>query len=179
MSEIRLGRQTPTVSVVLPYKESKGSEAVAIYNQSGRTAQPWQELLLEDMMAVDSSGLWAHMKFAYSVPRRNGKSELLIMRTLWAVTHGEKTLYTAHRVTTSHNAWEKIIDRLAKAGYVEGDDFETKKQRGAEVIRMLDGSGGEIQFRTRSTKGGLGEGYDLLIIDDDYVKVFPKKYFQI
>jgi len=166
MSEIRLGRQTPTVSVVLPYTDSKGSEAIEIYNQSGRTAQPWQELLLEDMMAVDSSGLWAHMKFAYSVPRRNGKSELLIMRTLWAVTHGEKTLYTAHRVTTSHNAWEKIIDRLAKAGYVEGDDFETKKQRGAEVIKMLDGSGGEIQFRTRSTKGGLGEGYDLLIIDE-------------
>ena len=38
MSEIRLGRQTPTVSVVLPYNESKGSEAIAIYNQSGRTA---------------------------------------------------------------------------------------------------------------------------------------------
>ncbi len=62
---------------------------------------------------------------------------------------------------------------------MEGEDFETKKQRGAEVIKMLDGSGGEIQFRTRSTKGGLGEGYDLLIIDDDYVKVFPKNYFQI
>lgn len=39
MSEIRLGRQTPTNSVVLPYIASKGAEAVKVYNRSGRTAQ--------------------------------------------------------------------------------------------------------------------------------------------
>ena len=93
MSEIRLGRQTPTVSVVLPYKESKGSEAIEIYNKSGRTAQQWQELLIEDIMAVDESGLWVHMKFAYSVPRRNGKTEILHIRCTWGLTHGEKILY--------------------------------------------------------------------------------------
>ena len=166
MAEIRLGRQTPTVSAILPYTDSKGTEAVALYNKSGRTAQEWQELMLEDIMAVNHEGLWLHMKFGWSIPRRNGKSELLIMRAIYALTHGERVLYTAHRVTTSHNAWEKIISILTKIGFQEGVDFETKKQRGAEVIRMLDGSGGEIQFRTRSSKGGLGEGYDLLIIDE-------------
>ena len=39
MAEIRLGRQTPTVSAVLPYTETKGQEAVDLYNKSGRTAQ--------------------------------------------------------------------------------------------------------------------------------------------
>lgn len=166
MAEIRLGRQTPTVSAVLPYENSRGAEAVELYNKSGRTAQEWQTLMLEDIMALDSAGLWLHMKFGWSIPRRNGKSEILIMRAMYAVTHGERVLYTAHRTTTSHNAWEKVIERLSKAGFSEGDDFKTLKRFGLEVIEWLDDSGGLINFRTRSSKGGLGEGYDLLIIDE-------------
>lgn len=163
--EKRLGRQTPTSSVVVPYSESKGSEAIEIYNRSGRTAQPWQELMIEDIMAVNPDGLWTHMKFGWSIPRRNGKSELLIMRAVHAISHDERVLYTAHRTTTSHNAWEKCIERLAKAGYQEGEDFKTTKQYGLEHIEWLKGDG-VINFRTRSSKGGLGEGYDLLIIDE-------------
>ena len=165
MSSKKLGRQTPTKSVVLPYTKSKGSEAVEIYNKSGRTAQPWQELMMEDIMAVNDEGLWVHMKFGWSISRRNGKSELLIMRAEYGVSHSERVLYTAHRTTTSHNAWEKVIERLTKAGYVEGEDFKTTKQFGLERIEWLDGEG-IINFRTRSSKGGLGEGYDLLIIDE-------------
>ena len=166
MAEIRLGRQTPTVSAVLPYTETKGQEAVDLYNKSGRTAQEWQVLMLYDIMALDHENLWLHMKFGWSIPRRNGKSEILIMRSLYGVTHGEKILYTAHRVTTSHNAWEKIVERLANAGYVEGEDFKSNKRNGDESIKWLNGSSGSINFRTRSPKGGLGEGYDLLIIDE-------------
>ena len=161
----RSGRQTPTLSVVLPYNESHGAEALAVYNSSGRTAQPWQELMLEDIMAVTPEGLWLHMKFGWSIPRRNGKSEILIIRAVYAVSHDERTLYTAHRTTTSHNAWEKVIERLTKAGFREGTDFKTTKQFGLERIEWLTGSG-IINFRTRSSKGGLGEGYDLLIIDE-------------
>ena len=105
------------------------------------------------------------MKFGWSIPRRNGKSEILIMRAMYGVSHGERVLYTAHRTTTSHNAWEKIIERLAKAGFIEGEDFKTTKQFGLERIEWLSGEG-IINFRTRSSKGGLGEGYDLLIIDE-------------
>ncbi len=165
MDEIRLGKQTPTLSVVLPYTDSLGPEAIAVYNRSGRTAQPWQELMLEDIMAVNADGLWVHMKFGWSIPRRNGKSEILIMRAMHGVSHEERVLYTAHRTTTSHNAWEKVIDLLGKSGYKEGEDFKTTKQFGLERIEWLKGEG-VINFRTRSSKGGLGEGYDLLIIDE-------------
>lgn len=171
MSEIRKGRQTPTVSVVLPYKESLGTDAVALYNRSGRTAQDWQALMMEDIMAVGEDGLWVHMKYGWSIPRRNGKSELLIMRAIWALTHGQRVLYTAHRITTSHNAWEKVIALLGKMGY--GDDhYKSIKALGQERIEWrgavadANGDGGLINFRTRSSKSGLGEGYDLLIVDE-------------
>lgn len=162
----RLGRQTPTCAVVLPYEQSHGQTAVLLYEQTGRKAQDWQKLMCEDIMAINSDGLWIHMKFGYSIPRRNGKSEVLIMRMLYGVTHGEHVLYTAHRTTTSHSMWEKTVDMLTKMGFVEKEDFKCVKQMGLERIQWLKGDGGIIQFRTRSTKGGLGEGYDLLIIDE-------------
>ena len=119
MSEKRLGRQTPTKSRILPYSESRGGEAIELYNSSNRTAQEWQELMMYDIMAVNPDGLWTHMKFGYSVPRRNGKSELLIMRECWGLINGERVLHTAHRTTTSHSTWEKVIERLSKMRYVE------------------------------------------------------------
>lgn len=116
-------------------------------------------------MAVREDGLWVHMKFGWSIPRRNGKSELLIMRTVYAITHGERVLYTAHRTTTSSNAWEKVVSLLGKMGFAEDTDFKTYKTRGMERIEWLNGEG-LVNFRTRSSKGGLGEGYDLLVIDE-------------
>lgn len=167
MRETRFGRQTPTVSVRLLYTESHGAEAVDLYNQSDRTAQDWQAIMLEDIMAVNADGLWVHMKFGWSIPRRNGKSEILIMRAIWGLLHGERVLYTAHRTTTSSSAWEKVCTRLGKMGFAEETDYKTYKTRGTEqIVWLKNDSEAVINFRTRTSTGGLGEGYDLLIIDE-------------
>lgn len=47
----KLGRQTPTAAVVLPYTTTHGQEAIDLYNTTGRTAQQWQQLLLYDILA--------------------------------------------------------------------------------------------------------------------------------
>lgn len=165
MSERKLGNQKPTQAVVLPYENTIGNEAIELYNKTGRTAQEWQELLIYDMMARNEDELWTHTKFGYAIPRRNGKNEVVIMRELWGLLHGERILHTAHRTSTSHAAWERICKLLAKSGYTEKEDFKTLKQQGLESIEMLTNEG-VLNFRTRSSKGGLGEGYDLLVIDE-------------
>lgn len=156
----RLGRQTPTFALTLPYEKTHGEEAVDLYNKSGRTAREWQELLIYDILAIDDEGIFIHSKFGYEVPRRNGKGEILIKRELWGLVNGEKILHTAHRTTTSHSAWERLCGILSDANI----EYQSSKQLGLETIR-IDG-GGSIAFRTRSSKGGLGEGYDLLVIDE-------------
>lgn len=167
MSENRLGKQTPTICIRLPYTESLGTEAVDLYNKSDRTAQDWQALMLEDIMAVNDSGLWIHMKYGWSIPRRNGKSEILIMRAIWDLLHERRCLYTAHRESTAASAWEKVLRLLTKMGYKEDEDFKAYKSAGRRSIEWLkDGSEAVINFRTRSSTGGLGEGYDTLIIDE-------------
>lgn len=176
MTELRKGRQTPTQSVVLPYYNTNGQEAIQAYNKSGRTAQEWQELLLCDILAVNEEGLWVHTKFGYSVPRRNGKNEIAAIRELYGLQKGEKILHTAHRTTTSSSASKRLADILNGIGYTEvarpkkGTKYEKSytysKQFGLERIAMLDEGGGTCDFRTRSSKGGLGEGFDLLVIDE-------------
>lgn len=167
MDEVRLGKQTPTICIRQPYSESIGTEAVDLYNRSDRTAQDWQALMVEDIMAVDDDGLWIHMKCGWSIPRRNGKSEILIMRVLWDLLHERRCLYTAHRESTSASTWEKVSKLLKKIGYKEDEDFKSYKSAGRLSIEWLkDGAEAVANFRTRSGKGGLGEGYDTLIIDE-------------
>lgn len=176
MAELRKGRQTPTQSVVLPYYDTKGQEAIDLYNSSGRTAQEWQELLMSDMLAMNEEGLWVHTKYGYSVSRRNGKNEVVVMREFYGLVEGQKMLHTAHRTTTSSSASKRLAAILNGAGYTEiprpklGETYEKaytySKQMGLERIKILDEGGGSCDFRTRSAKGGLGEGFDLLVIDE-------------
>lgn len=157
----RVGRQSPTVSVILPYKDTRGPEAIELYNKSERTALEWQEALTYDIMAVDGDGLWIHQKFGYSVPRRNGKSEMALARCIWGLKNGERILYTAHRASTAHSIWERLERLCAKCDIEIVSSF-----RAFGKEHLYTANGGVIEFRTRTSTGGLGEGYDLLIIDE-------------
>lgn len=133
------GRQTPTTSLVLPYARTKGQEAVNLYNLTGNKAQEWQKLLLYDIMGVGEDGLWTHVKFGYSVPRRNGKSEILAMRELWGLLNGEHIMHTAHLTTTSHSAWEKLSRWVEALGL----PYTSIRALGRERITIPD-TGGRI-----------------------------------
>lgn len=161
----RLGRQTPIQSVILPYADTHGEEAITLYEKTKRKAQDWQKLLIYDLLAYDEDGLWVHSKFGYAVPRRNGKNEVVSIREMYGITKGEHILHTAHRTPTSSSAFSRLYDLLVKAGYKEKEDFTVYRQYGLEKIEMIGGEG-LASFRTRTSKGGLGEGYDLLVIDE-------------
>lgn len=161
----RLGNQHPTQSVILPFDKSLYQEAMDLYERTGLDCYEWQSNMLEPIMAVDDDGLWVHQKFGYSLPRRNGKTEIIYMLELWALEHGLNVLHTAHRISTSHSSFEKMKKYLEKSGYKEGTDFNSIKAKGQERLELY-ATGGVIQFRTRTSSGGLGEGFDILIIDE-------------
>lgn len=171
----RVGSQTPTQAVVKPFTESKGQEAIDLYQSCGRTAQDWQKLLITDILGVDADGLWVHQKFGYEVPRQNGKGEILTMREFYGLVNGENIIHTAHKTSTSHSAFVRLMKILTDAGYTETGrkkkgrvdppkSFKSTKQYGLEQIMLKDG--GSVVFRTRTEAGGIGESFDLLIIDE-------------
>lgn len=160
MGQKRLGNQNPTQAVILSEQNSDYKKAIAIYEQSKRKAQTWQVNLLKPILARNKSGLWVHTKFGYAVPRRNGKNEIAAIREMYGLEQGETILHTAHRTTTSHTAWERLCSLLDHAGI----PYESLRASGRERIEIE--GGGRVEFRTRTSTGGLGEGFDLLVIDE-------------
>lgn len=165
VTKARLGNQNPTQSVIVPYEQSIYQEALNYYHRTKQTSYEWQQNILKDIMAIEDDGLWTHQKFGFSIPRRNGKTEIVYIVELWALEKGLSILHTAHRISTSHSSYEKVKKYLEQSGYVEGEDFNSIKAKGQERLELYS-SGGVIQFRTRTASGGLGEGFDLLVIDE-------------
>ena len=160
----RIGRQKPTREVILPFKKTLAHEALEFYGESGRTAYKWQKYLLDAILAINNDGLWVHTRFGFSVPRQNGKNEVIAMRELQGLKRGERILHTAHRTTTSAAAFNRLLEIMEEAGLEEGEDYKKIKAIGREQIILKDG--GRIDFRTRTSTGGLGESFDLLVIDE-------------
>ena len=107
-TKARLGNQFPTQSVILPYEKSLYQEAVDFYHKTKCKCYEWQLNMLKPIMADEDDGLWVHQKFGYSIPRRNGKTEVVYILELFALERGLSTLHTAHRISTSHSSFEKL-----------------------------------------------------------------------
>ena len=165
MAKKKIGNQKPTQSLILSTKNSDYKKAIELYERSRRKSQKWQNNLLKAILAKNKKGLWVHTKFGYSVPRRNGKNEIIAMRELYGLNEGEHINHTAHRTTTSHAAWERLLRIISQAGFKEDIDYTSLRASGRERIEFLK-TGGVIEFRTRTSTGGLGEGFDLLVIDE-------------
>lgn len=113
MTETRLGRQTPTQSVTIPYSKTRGQEAAELYAKTGNELLEWQQLLQCDIMAVNDDGLWMHQKYGYSVPRRNGKSENVLRAAYGELKNGRKN--SIHG-TQSNNITRSVgrLDRMCE-----------------------------------------------------------------
>lgn len=158
---IRYGRQDAPVSYILPYQETRGQVAIDLYEKANYSAFEWQKRLIYAIMAIGEDGLWTHSKFGLAVPRRNGKNEIITMREMAGLLNGEQILHTAHRTDTAHVGYERLLDRLEKAHIKIKSRY---KAYGKEKIELSNG--GRCDFRTRTSSGGLGTGYDLMIIDE-------------
>src|SRR5690625_4906216 len=134
MTKKRIGSQTPSRSLILPYKTSLGDEAVALYEKSGRTAFDWQRFIVNAILAKNDDGLWTHIQFGYSVPRQNGKNEIIAIRELKGLEDGEIILHTAHRTTTSAADFNRLLAILEELGYEEDEDKNMIKSNEREQI---------------------------------------------
>lgn len=161
----RVGSQNPTKSKIIPYIKTNSERAIKRYEKSGRKVYEWQKLLLDPILSLNDENLWVHMKFGFSVPRQNGKNEVVAIREIEGLYEGEKILHTAHRTATSASSFERLLAILESSGLIEGEDFRKIKATGREQIELFE-TGGLINFRTRTATGGLGESYDVVIIDE-------------
>ncbi len=171
---MRIDNQNPSFTNVKQSKKTRGTYAIKLYKSTGQELLTWQQRQIRNIEMTTKDGLWKHMTYCICVSRRNGKGEILAARELDGLVNlGEKICHTAHRTTTSHDAFNRLYKLLQQAGYTEHNkkkkdmpekSFYASKQYGLEHIEVT--GGGIIDFRTRTNNGGLGEGFDLLVIDE-------------
>ena len=172
---MRIDNQNPSfTNVSYDPKKTRGTDTIRLYRSTGQQLFTWQQRQIKAIEATNKGGQWKYMNYCICVSRRNGKGEILAAREMDGLVNlKEKICHTAHRTTTSHDAFNRLYTLLKKAGYKEHSrkkkempekSFFASKQYGLEHIEIS--GGGIIDFRTRTDNGGLGEGFDLLVIDE-------------
>lgn len=117
---------------------------------------------------------WAAKRVGISVPRQNGKSQLLISRALaGALLFGEKKIVvSAHQQDTARESFSKLME------IIESDGNEALRTRldprfgrggvmnalNREAVRFSNGA--TIQFKARSGAAGKGFSSDCLLLDE-------------
>ena len=171
----RFGNQNPTFRQAAKYEKTEGLFASQLSASYALTPHPWQELVLNDWLAVDENGKLIHSFCVLEVPRQNGKTGVSDPRETWGlVKRGEQILHTAQEFQTA----KKAFDRLRKKfGTRKNDPYADYPELNALVDHytvsagqmVLDlTNGGHIEFRTRGNNSDMGRGgtFDLVVIDE-------------
>lgn len=125
-------------------------------------------------MGERSDATWAAKRVGISVPRQNGKSQLMVARILaGALLFGEKKIVvSAHQQDTAREAFAKLME------IIEDDANEALRARldprfgrggvmnalNREAVRFTNGA--TVQFKARSGSGGKGFSSDCLLLDE-------------
>lgn len=162
------GLQTPRVHSAPPRAGSVASEAIYLAAQYGLVADPWQELVLEDWLAVKPSGKWACPRCGCAAPRQNGKNVNYEIDELYCTTElGTRFLHTAHEVKTARKAFARLLsffDNRREFPDLYEMVREIRRTNGQEAIYLRNG--GSVEFIARSKSSGRGYSVDTLVLDE-------------
>ena len=143
-----------------------GPDACELAASCGLVADPWQELTLDDGLAVRSDGLWAAAAVDEIASRQNGKNVSVEIRELYGLLIiGEWIIHTSHLFKTtreSFNRLESLVD-----GNPDVKELLTYKVASpASGYEMRFANGGRIHFIARSRTSGRGLTGDVLVLDE-------------
>jgi hypothetical protein len=166
-----LGEAPPRVLVEPKGVRANSWEDVAdLSAQAGIVLDGWQELILQAAMGERSDRTWAAKRVGVSLPRQNGKSQLLVARALAGVLlFGEKKIViSAHQQDTAREAFAKLVEILE----ADGNEWLMERVKPAGIMNAINReavkfrNGATVQFKARTGAGGRGFSSDCLLLDE-------------
>ncbi len=160
----------------------RAREAIDLAAHAGLYLDPWQCLVLEQMLCVREDTFynpytdldenkWAATTFGLVVARQNGKGSILEARELAGLfIFGERTIiHSAHLFDTSRKHFERICFLIENTPDLLAKVVRISRSHGDEGI-FLD-TGQELLFKTRSGSGCRGFSGDLIVLDEAMKKL--------
>lgn len=170
-----LGEQAPPrVSAAPPPTRANAWEDVADLSASfGVHLFQWQEVVLQSAMGERSDGTWAAKQVGLSVPRQNGKSQLLVARALaGALLFGEKKIIiSAHAQDTARESFQKFLDIRDASPALDERIDKVMNALNREFIKFKNGA--TVQFKARTVSGSRGFSCDCLLLDEAQILGMP------
>lgn len=170
----RKGSQRPTFTTVGGWAYTDGDYAIDMFGEYGVNFYDAQELEMRVFLARNEDGSYAAKTIGITKPRQNGKSFSARFYAIWmAAIEGKHVLFSAHHGSTTRKMFEAIRDFIKANPDIYALLKPNKKgiynAEGRWGIYFVDEDGanaGLIEFQTRTTSGGRGETYNVIIIDE-------------
>lgn len=129
----------------------------------------WQDVALEAAMGERSNGKWASKFVGMSVPRQNGKSQLIVARALAGVLlFSEKSIIiSAHETDTAREVWKRLIDVIEDNPTLEARVTGRMDAINREFVSFGRGKDKQtIKLKARRASGSRGFSCDCLLLDE-------------
>lgn len=164
----RQGNQKPRIDIYNNGDIWLAEKTIELLDYYGIKLLPWQKAVLYRWLALDEQGKWANPDAGLSVPRQNGKTELLIARIIGGVVFlGEAIIFTAQSVNTVDEIKRRVMrffyDADQEIREMLTDEFD-QEPRSLDYIELRNH--GRCVFRTRTRTNGLGASNDVLLNDE-------------
>lgn len=162
------GVQTPTNHIVPMFASSMGDDAVQFLKLCGIGLDPWQELVLREMLHVGRDNKWAATEACLLVPRQQGKTVVAECRELVGLFMlGEKLLI--HQAQMFSTAKESFLRQCARVkSCPDLDDMVSKYRSGNDNVGIELHSGGRLLYQARGPDSLRGFSIDHLCLDEAY-----------
>lgn len=166
-----LGEAPPRVLVEPKHTRDNSWEDVAdLSARAGVVLDGWQELILRASLGERTDGLWAAKRVGVSVPRQNGKSQLMVARILAGVLLFEekKIVVSAHQADTARESFNKLVEILE----ADGNEWLMARVKPNGIMNAINReavkfrNGATVQFKARTGAGGRGFSSDCLMLDE-------------
>ncbi len=161
--------QTPRLDLYQPGNTDKAELLFELLDEYGTKLLPWQRLVLRRWLAEDDKGNFVNLRCGLSVPRQNGKTEIIVARIIYGIIFRKAIgLFTAQQQQTADVVKRRIQDFFYENPYEEIFNLLTprfrNKPRNYAFMEFVNGS--IYTFTTRTRMGGLGTTNDELICDE-------------
>lgn len=161
--------QNPRIDIYQPGDTTKAELLFELLQEYGMTFLPWQQLVLRRWLAEDEDGKFVNLDCGLSVPRQNGKTEILVARIIYGIIFRKaEGLFTAQKQKTADVVRRRVQDFFYENQYEEIFNLLTpqfrRKPRNYDFIEFVNGA--RYSFNTRTRLGGLGTTNDDLICDE-------------
>ena len=161
----RLGGQVPTFEKVGDYHDTRGGDAVEMFEAYRHRYYDSQKHEMDVFFARNEDGSIASLTVGITKPRQNGKSFAARDYALW-MAFGEhmNVLYTAHRGGTVRKMFKEMCDFIELNPDFKDELDYIYKAAGYEGIYLKDGT--YIEFQTRTNSGARGGTYRVIVVDE-------------